>query len=182
VIDNPVWTFRAWRLLGAKVAEIETLPEGGYRGRDHLGSTMTWQTVASGAGYRVWYGEGTGRAAALLPGVGMRAVIILRYQEVIASDGRVGMKQQLEVFALFDNLAAQAALKVMGQTSEGIKKKAMEQLSLFFSGMSWYLSENPRWVQTNLKPSPTDRPEETRQLHELHLLLGLIRPDEMRKR
>src|SRR5437763_5869 len=74
--------------------------DGGFLGKDGIGGELRWQTIHSEPGRRIWYAEGFGRAVPLLPALSLRAVVLLRYQEVRGDDGRFGIRHRVEVFAL----------------------------------------------------------------------------------
>jgi hypothetical protein len=164
LLDNPQWNFHAWRAKGVKCATVERQDDGLFVGTDPQGNEFRWLLIHSRPGLRVWYGEGEGRPLPLMPAVSLRAVVLLRYQEVKAPDGQVGIRHRAEVFAQFDGKTAALVAKLCGMTIEGAGKKAAEQVGLFFSGMAWYLSENPDWAVRHLRPAGGPRSAELRQL------------------
>lgn len=153
LLDHPHWGLHAWRALGATRLRLEQQPDGSFIGSDAQGGELRWQTIVREPGRRAWYAEGSGRLAPLLPAVSVRAVVLLKFQEVQGEDGRVGIRQRTEIIALYDGKAADLASKLLGISPEAAGKKASEQVGLFFSGMAWYLTEHPEWGLSVLKPS-----------------------------
>jgi hypothetical protein len=153
LLDHPHWGLHAWRALGATRLRLEQQPDGSFIGSDAQGSELRWRTIVREPGRRAWYAEGSGRLAPLLPVVSVRAVVLLKFQEVQGEDGRFGIRQRTEIIALYDGKAAELASKLLGISAETAGKKASEQLGLFFSGMAWYLTEHPEWGLSVLKPN-----------------------------
>ncbi|HMP03696.1 MAG TPA: hypothetical protein PKD86_15840 [Gemmatales bacterium] len=179
LVDHPEWTIHGWRALGATRLRIERQTDGSCLGSDPLGGELRWRPIVTEHGRRAWYAEGTGRPAPLMPLMTVRAVVLLKFQEVRGEDGRSGIRQRAEVFALYDGKAAEMVCKVLGMSSESVGKKILEQIGLFFSGMAWYMSENPEWSLKVLPDPPpaNPNPPELRQLRQqLQPLVGSKRP------
>lgn len=147
LLDNPEWVIHCWRLLGACKANISRQPNGTFAGKDTHGSEVRWQPLSREAGRRVWYVEGSGRPAPLLPMVQLKAVVLLRFQTVQGEDGRIGIRHRVDMFAQYDGKAVELLRKLSGTSAESVGKKVLEQVGLFYSGMAWYLSEHPGWGQ-----------------------------------
>lgn len=160
LLDHPQWGFRAWRALGAQCATVEHKEDGWFVGIDPQGSELRWQPVLQEPGRRLWYVEGIGRLAPLTPSVSMKALVSLRYQEVVGVDGRTGIRHRAEVFAQFEEKTIAWLARLTGATADGAAGKAIEQVELFFSGMAWYVSEHPVWAKRVFPPLDTARPEE----------------------
>ena len=160
LLDNPQWGFRAWRALGAQCATVEHKDDGWFVGVDPQGSELRWQTVLNEPGRRLCYVEGTGRLAPLTPTVTMKAVVFLRYQEVVGVDGRTGIRHRAELFAQFEERTVAWLAKLTGFTASSTAGKAMEQVELFFSGMAWYVSEHPIWAKRVFPANDAARPDE----------------------
>jgi hypothetical protein len=167
LLDHPHWGVHAWRALGATKIKLEPQADGSFLGSDQQGGELRWRPILAEAGRRVWYAEGSGRMAPLMPIISVRAVVLLKFQEVQGEDGRIGIRQRTEVFALYDGRAAELACKLIGLTAEAAGKKVIEQIGLFFSGMAWYLSENPEWGLCVLTPT-TAGETPRRELAQLH--------------
>jgi hypothetical protein len=177
LLDHPHWGFRAWEALGAKCASVERKDDGSFRGVDQQGSELRWQSVVSVPGKRVWYAEGVGRPMPLVPPVSLRAVLLLTYHEVIGPSGRVGIRHRAELFAQFDGKTANLVAKLSGLPADLAAKKTVEQVELFFSGMAWYLSENPAWGTVVFERTRKESPERDRQVDAI--LRELARPVEV---
>lgn len=152
LLDHPHLGLQAWRALGATRLRLEQQSDGSFIGSDAQGGELRWRTIVREPGRRAWYAEGSGRLAPLLPVVSVRAVVLLKFQEVQGEDGRVGIRQRTEIIAQYDGKAADLARKLLGITPEAAGKKAGEQVGLFFSGMAWYLTEHPEWGLSVFKP------------------------------
>lgn len=178
LLENPHWGFRAWRALGVKCATVDRKDDGTFRGVDPQGSELQWQCIHCEPGRHVWYAEGSGKPTLLAPNLSMRVVVVLNHQEVRGSDGRIGIRHRAELFAQYDSSKASGwAMKLYGLTADAVGKKAVEQLELFFSGLSWYVSENPNWARTIFKPSAQERAEEVKQLTLLLQILPALATD-----
>jgi hypothetical protein len=149
LLDNPDWVIHCWRVLGACKANITRQPNGTFVGKDTHGSELRWQLLSLEPGRRIWFVEGAGRPAPLMPMVQLKAIVLLRYQSVQGEDGRVGIRHRVDMFAQYDSKAVDLLSKLGGLSAEAAGKKVLEQVGLFYSGMAWYLSEHPRWgIQT----------------------------------
>lgn len=180
LLDHPQWGVHAWRALGATKIKLEPQADGSFLGSDQQGGELRWRPIVTEAGRRAWYAEGTGRIAPLMPVMSVRAVVLLKFQEVQGEDGRIGIRQRTEVFALYDGRAAELACKLLGLTAEAAGKKVIEQIGLFFSGMAWYLSENPEWGLSVLKPASAGGPPR-RELEQIHQQLQPLTRSRPRK-
>lgn len=156
LLDYPEWGVHAWRQLGATQIKVERQKDDTFLGQDQSGGELRWRLVHEDSGKRVWYAEGSGRLAPLTPTVTIRAVLLLRYQEVMGEDGRIGIRHRTEVFAQYDPKSATVIQKLLQNSSETLGKKALEQVELFFSGMAWYLTENPEWGQKVMSSRAAD--------------------------
>jgi hypothetical protein len=164
LLDHPQWGFRAWRALGAQCATVEPKEDGWFVGVDPQGSELRWQTVLQEPGRRLWYVEGAGRLAHLTPAVSMKALVVLRYQEVVGIDGRIGIRHRAELFAQFEERTVAWLARLTGATADSSAGKAIDQVELFFSGMAWYVSEHPVWVKRVFPAIDAAPPEEKQAL------------------
>jgi hypothetical protein len=144
LLDRPHLVSRAWKALGAQCAPIEATGNGSFVARHPTSGELRWQEIFKEPGQQIWYAEGTGRPALLMPVMSLRAIILLQYEPVHGADGRVGIRHRTELFAQFDAPAAQWVSRMWGQSSETMARKMLEQVEIFFSGIAWYLSEYPR--------------------------------------
>lgn len=147
ILDNPDWVIHCWRVLGACKATVVRQPDGTFLGKDNYGSQLRWQPLSLEQGRRIWYVEGAGRPAPLMPMVQLKAIVLLRFQTVQGEDGRVGIRHRVEMFAQYDGKAVDLLSKLGGMTADSAGQKVLEQVGLFYSGMAWYLSEHPNWGQ-----------------------------------
>jgi hypothetical protein len=167
LLDQPEWAIHCWRLLGVCKATIARQPDGAFLGKDHFGSELRWRPILSESGRRIWYAEGSGRLAPLMPLVQLRAVVFLRYQTVQGEDGRIGIRHRVDMFAQYDSKTVDILSKLGGMSAESAGKKVLEQIGLFFSGMAWYLSEHPQWGQQTIQ-------KQARQTGELERVAPLL--------
>src|SRR5262249_36563110 len=152
----------------AQCAAVEQKEDGWFVGVDPQGSELRWQTVLDEPGRRLWYIEGVGRMAPWTPAVNLKALVILRYQEVIGLDGRVGISHRAELFAQFEEKSIGWLAKLSGITADSAAGKAIDQVELFFSGMAWYASEHPAWAKAVCKPSDAAPTAERQALEVLY--------------
>lgn len=163
-LDHPHAVALAWRTLGAPCASTHKQADGSFYSTDPRGGELRWVGILNEPGRRIWYAEGTGQPAPLLPVVTVRALLILRYQEVQGRDGRVGIRHQAEVFAQVHEPSAWLS-KVCGPALDSPTKKLLAQVQFFFAGMARYLCEHPTRVEVLLKNLPPD------ELQQITLLL-----------
>ena len=172
LLDHPHLGFRAWKALGVKCARVEQRDDGTFYGVDPSGSELTCTEVLREPNRRVWFAEGVARPAVIGPSFPLRAVLLLRHHEVIGADGRTGVRHRAEVFAQYDaNRAAKIISQLWNMTDQTVARRAAEQVELFFSGLAWYISENPTWPATALQPQALPSPRDRDQLASLQVLL-----------
>lgn len=152
LLDHPDWGIAGWKALSGTAITIDRQADGSFLGKDNQGGSLRWKCVVNEPGRRVWYAEGTGRLAPFLPTATLKAVLSLRYQEVIGDDGRFGIRHRTEAFAVYDGKAAAWFSKLAGVPPDTAGKKILEQVEIFFSGMAYYLSEHPEWSRQTLEP------------------------------
>jgi hypothetical protein len=167
LVDNPQCGFRAWKVLGTKCATVEKKEDGSYFGKDQAGSEFHVHTVFEEPGRRIWYAEGTAKATAVSSPVPVRAVLVLRYQEVKGVDGRIGIRHRAELFTQAEAKTTGLMGKLWGMSADVLATKAAEQVDLFFSGIAWYMSEHPEWTKTALQPTAATAAEEAKQVEML---------------
>jgi hypothetical protein len=150
-LDHPDRAVAAWRRLGAKCVSITTRSEGTFGWSDENGGELSWQTVYSGPGIRIWLAEGKVRPAALVPLVPVKAVLVLHHQEGKNAEGATVVEHRADVFLQTDSKAAAAVTKMMGQSAPKLAEQGLGQLQLFFAGLSWYLQRHPEQVDVLMK-------------------------------
>jgi hypothetical protein len=177
LLDHPHLGFRAWKALGVKCATVEQKEDGSFHGVDPLGSELRWHEVLREPHRRVWYAEGQAKPAPLTPSVPIKVLLLLRHHEVVGADGRIGVRHRAELFAQFDTSKASKLIsRLWGLTTETAAKKAAEQVELFFSGLAWYMTEHPDWVQTTFAPTRKTTALEAQQVDALLRLLASLPP------
>ncbi len=142
-LDNPDRAVTAWRRLGAICVDISKVGKDKYAWEDEFGSKVTWEVICRGSGYRVWFARGKVRAARLLPLVPLRIVIVLRHKETESPRGYAVVQQQSEMFLKTNSRAIAAATRMLGQSTTRAAEGGLEQMQLFFSGLSRFLGSHP---------------------------------------
>jgi hypothetical protein len=152
LLDHPDRAALAWRRLGVECAPIQDRGNGRFGWSDNEGSDLTWFTIASGPTARIWYCEGQVRAAAVLPLVPVRAVVVLRHS--YDDDQTVPrVKHQVDIFAHADSRAAALVARLFGATTERMAELGSEQLLTFFGALSCYLADHPEKSEQLLAPA-----------------------------
>jgi hypothetical protein len=167
LVDNPQCGFRAWKALGTKCAAVERKDDGSYLGKDAAGSEFRVHPVFEEPGRRIWYAEGMAKPTSISSPINVRAVLVLKYQEVKGVDGRIGVRHRAELFTQIESKSTGLMGKLWGMSADALAGKAAEQVDLFFSGISWYISEHPEWTKTTLQPTSTTSAEETKHIEGL---------------
>lgn len=142
-LDHPDRAAVAWRRLGAPCLEIADQGGGFFSWSDGQGTNVRWETVFRGVGLRVWYAEGSGRPAPLLPSVPLRAVVVLRHGERHDAAGRCRLSHQADLFLQTDSKTAALVARLLGPSVPRLAEQGLSQLELFFSALVWYLDQHP---------------------------------------
>jgi hypothetical protein len=142
-LDHPDRAVIAWQRLGAKCVGINDRGGGRFGWSDEHGSDLVWETVHRTPTGRVWYAQGKVRPAPLLPLVPVKAVVILRHVEGKNARGDTTLVHQADMFLHTDSTAATLATKLLGSSAPKFAEQCLGQLQLFFSGLSWYLTQYP---------------------------------------
>ena len=82
--------------------EIRNRGDGTFGWTDGEGSELRWQTAFASPKLRVWYAEGDVKAAALVPTVHVRAVVVLRHVEGRDNGGRTLVRHQADLIVHTD--------------------------------------------------------------------------------
>lgn len=172
LLDEPDWNIAGWKALAGTPISIDPQADGSFLGKDNQGGSLRWQCVFREPGRRIWYAEGSGRMAPFLPVMTLKAVLCLRYQEVMGDDGRIGIRHRTEAFAQYDAKSAGWFTKMLGLTPEATGKKVLEQVEIFHSGMAYYVSEHPEWAKQVLAGKATSA-EDRRKFESLRQELVL---------
>jgi hypothetical protein len=142
-LDHPDRAVVAWRRLGARCVSITPRGPGTFAWSDTMGSEVVWVTVQASTGQRIWFAQGKVKPTALLPAIPVKAVVVLRYTDSKAADGTATITQQAHVFVHTDSKSAALVTKMLGNSSQRIAEQGVDQLQLFFSGLSWYMHRHP---------------------------------------
>ncbi len=149
-LDHPDRAVVAWRRLGAKCVDIQDRGNGRFGWSDTLGSDISWTTVYRDAHMRVWYAEGKVRPGTLLPFLPVRAVVVLRYAEEYDQTGTSFLRHQAELFLHTDSKTAAVAARLVGVSAPRLGEQYVAQLEMFYSALSWYVSQHPRQAEALL--------------------------------
>jgi hypothetical protein len=150
-LDHPDRAVLAWRRLGAKCVSINPLGDGKYGWTDEYGSEVTWETVCSEPGLRIWFAQGKVRPGPVLPLVPVQVVVVLRHSESKTADGAPVIHHQSDLFMHTDSKTAAMMARMLGPSANRLTESGLGQLQLFFSGLSWYLDRHPDQAETLLK-------------------------------
>lgn len=146
-LDHPDRAVTAWKRLGAKCVAIEARGPGKYFWRDDQGSAVDWETCHRDGSMRVWYAEGEVRPGPLLPLVPVKALVVLRHQQVLKPDGDRLLRQQADIFIRTESKTAAMVTRMLGPSAHHLAEQGLGQLQLFFSGLAWYLDRHPDEVE-----------------------------------
>lgn len=158
-LDHPDRAVTAWKRLGAKCVAIEPRGEGKFFWRDDQGSAVDWVTCHRDGSMRLWYAEGQVRPGPLLPLVPVKALVVLRHQQVLKPDGDRLLRQQADIFLRTESKTAAMVARMLGPSSHRLAEQGLGQLQLFFSGLAWYLDRHPDEVEKLLRPEEPETPE-----------------------
>ncbi len=143
ILDHPDRGVVAWRRLGAKCVTIASRGPNTFAWTDDKGSELVWETVQNCAGQRVWFAEGKVKPGPLLPAVPVKAVVVLRYIESEDAEHHPVISQQTLLYAHTDSKSAALITKMLGNSAQHVAVQGLDQLQLFFSGLSWYMHRYP---------------------------------------
>jgi len=142
LLAHPEQAVKLWRLIGARVADIEELGKGAYRYTDGQGSDVRWHALPCGRGLHVWYAEGKAKATRLLPAASFKAVLVMQYQSGRDADGVIAVKHQVHFVLRAESRAVALATKILGSSAPRLLEQYLGGLQTFYGGLSWYLSSD----------------------------------------
>jgi hypothetical protein len=148
LLANPDQAVLLWRRLGARCMDIQNRGKGVFGWADGQGSDVRWWTVHRGPQMRIWYAEGSARAAGILPLVPVRAVVVLRHTEGKNPAGRTIVRHQVDMFLQTDSKTAALVARLMGPSAPRMAEQSASQMAMFFSALAWYLDQHPVKAQT----------------------------------
>jgi hypothetical protein len=114
LLDHPDQAARLWRMLGAKVTDIQRQDENKFGYQDAQGTKVSWGTVLDNGRQRVWYAEGQVKAGMLLPAVQAQAVVVLNYCEGTDDAGKPAVRHQIDLLVKTDSAAVALAARLLG--------------------------------------------------------------------
>jgi hypothetical protein len=162
LLDHPDRAALAWRRLGAPCMEISDQGGGRFGWNDGQDNMVQWETIYRSSELRIWYAEGSGRPAPMLPLVPMRAVVVLRCVEKADTLGRSRIGHQADLFAQTDSKTAALVAKILGPSMQRLTEQSITQLEMFFSCLLGYLDRHPEQVPLLLAARlRTEVPEKT---------------------
>lgn len=147
LIDHPDRAADMWRHLGAQVANIQPNGPGRFVWRDDQGSEVQWSTIVRTPERRIWYAEGVLKAGLLVPSISVRAILVLHILEGHTGSGRPAIRHHTELLLQIDSRAAALATRLLGTSAPRMAEQYLQQIEMFFAGLSWYLDENPERAQ-----------------------------------
>lgn len=150
-LDNPDRAVTAWRRLDAKCVSIHAHGNQRFSWADENGSEVAWQTVLSQPDLRVWYAEGKVKPGPLLPMVPVKAVVILRCNEITMPDGTAGIHHQTEMAVHTDSKTAVVVTKMLGPSAQRMAEQGLGQFQLFFGYLTYYLNRFPEQTPVLLR-------------------------------
>jgi hypothetical protein len=160
LLDHPDQAVRLWRRLGATCTEIQNRGHGVFGWSDGQGSDVRWWTVHSSPRMRVWYAEGSARAAGMLPLVPVRAVVVLHHAQGRVPEGKDVVQHQADMFLQTDSKTAALVARLMGASAPRMAEQCAGQVEMFFSALAWYLDRYPHKAEATLQGIlPADAPE-----------------------
>jgi hypothetical protein len=148
LLDHPDQASRLWKMLGARVADIQDVGGGRFAWQDGQGSSIHWDTVWQTPQMRIWYAEGQVKPAMLLPASPVRTVIVLHLVEGRDGRGRPALRHQVELYLRADGAAVALAARMLGASAPKVAEQYVGQIETFFAGLAWYLDENPKQAET----------------------------------
>jgi len=143
LLDHPDRAALAWRRLGAQCVEITDRGNGRFGWADGQGSNVYWDTIYRTPDVRIWYAEGVARPGPLLPGIAVKAVVVMHHSVRQDSAGQSWMWHQAEVFVQTDSKAAALLARMLGPSVPRVAEQAVAQLEMFFSALLGYCERHP---------------------------------------
>ncbi|MER3416964.1 MAG: hypothetical protein C4297_12230 [Gemmataceae bacterium] len=151
ILDHPEQAARGWQNLGAVCASVHKDGDGVYSAQDRQGNTIVCHLVLHQPGRRMWLVEGKAVMVPLLPPVSYRAAVLLEYEEVTSRGERLGIRHRAEVFVTVQASGASGVGAAWAKAAFANHARALlDQIQLFFSGVSWYASTHPSWAEKHL--------------------------------
>lgn len=150
-LDHPDRAVIAWRRMGARCVSIAPRGPDLFGWSDDTGSEVLWETVFKGPNLRIWFAEGKVKPGPLLPLIPVKAVVVLRHVEAKGMEGQPVVQHQSDLYVHTDNKSAALVTRMLGPSAQRMAEQGLEQLQLFFAGVSWYLNQHPDQEESLLK-------------------------------
>jgi hypothetical protein len=141
LLEHPDHGVKLWRLLGARVTDIEDRG-GTYYWKDAEGTDMHWRIVYRDSSTQAWYAEGKAKATFLLPAAPFRAVVVLKYTTGTDLNDRPAIRHQVSFVLRCDSRAMALAARILGASAPHLAEQYLAQLQLFYGGLAWYLGQD----------------------------------------
>jgi hypothetical protein len=151
LMDHPDRTTLAWQRLGVACSPITDRGSGRFGWADKEGSEVIWSTIVRTPQLRVWYAEGHVRLGALVPSIPIQFVVVVRHNLPNAEIGQI--QHQVDIFCHADSRAVNLAYRIVGPTADRMAQEAAEQMLMFFSAMSSYVTQHPEQTERLLAPA-----------------------------
>ncbi len=142
LLDHPDQAVKLWRLLGARVADINDQGGGQYLWQDEHGSEVRWQIALRAGGLLLWYAEGKVKPGLLLPAQAFRALALMQYTEGVDTRGLPAVRHQVHFVLRCDSRAISLATRLMGSSAPRLAEQYLGQLQMFYGGLAWYLCQD----------------------------------------
>ena len=150
-LDRPDRAVVAWRRMGARCVTILPRGQGTFAWTDEHGSEVIWEAIVNAPGQRIWFAEGKVKPGPVLPSVNVRAVVVMSYQEGKSADGEPNITHQTSLYVHSDSKSAAIVAKLLGNTAQRSAEQGLNELQVFFSGVSCYMHRHPERVEVLLK-------------------------------
>jgi hypothetical protein len=150
LMDHPDRTTLAWQRMGVPCSPIADRGQGKFSWSDTQGSEVIWSTVVDTPQMRVWYAEGHVKIGALVPSIPIQFAVVVRHAIPSTEVGKI--QHEVDIFCHADSRAVNLVYRLVGPTADRMAQEAAEQMLLFFSAMSTYLTQHPQQVERLLAP------------------------------
>jgi hypothetical protein len=154
LLDHPDRAVLIWRRLGATCMSINDKGGGRFGWTDEAGSEVHWDTVYRDDQLRVWFAEGNIRPAPFLPTVAVRAVVVMRYWDMMDKMSRPLIRHQADLYVQTDSKTAILVTRLLGASAPRMAQQCIAQLEIFFSALVWYLDRHPERAADLMSPLP----------------------------
>jgi hypothetical protein len=141
LLEHPGEGVKLWRLLGARVTDINDR-NGTYYWKDGQGTDMHWRIVYRDGSTQAWFAEGKAKPTFLLPASPFRAFVVLKYTIGTDLNDRPAIRHQVHFLLRCDSRAMALAARILGASAPRLAEQYLGQLQLFYGGLAWYLGQD----------------------------------------